>query len=79
MGLDPQAAPEELKALLARADLVVAKGMGHFETLGLARGLLAMGRAPWPLLLLFLAKCEAVARRAGVAPGQGVALFLPVA
>lgn len=76
VGLDPAAAPEELRDLLAGADLVVAKGMGHFETLGLARGMLAAGEAPWPLLLLFLAKCAAVARRAGVEKGQGVALFL---
>lgn len=77
VGLDPEATPDELRELLAGATLVVAKGMGHFETLGLGRGMLAAGRAPWPLLMLFLAKCEAVARRAGVKKGQGVALFLP--
>jgi len=77
VGLDPEAAPQELRELLAGAALVVAKGMGHFETLGLARGMLEAGRAPWPLLMLFLAKCAAVARRAGVEKGQGVALFIP--
>ncbi|MBU4276592.1 MAG: DUF89 family protein [Proteobacteria bacterium] len=79
VGLDPEAAPEELRELLAGAALVVAKGMGHFETLGLGRGMLEAGRAPWPLLMLFLAKCEGVARWAGVQKGQGVALYLPCA
>lgn len=77
VGLDPDAAPQELRELLAGAALVVAKGMGHFETLALGREMLAAGHAPWPLLMLFLAKCAAVARRAGVKRGQGVALFLP--
>ena len=77
VGLDPEAAPHELRELLAGAALVVAKGMGHFETLALGRDMLAAGRAPWPLLMLFLAKCDGVARRAGVEKGQGVALFLP--
>ena len=77
VGLDPAAAPEELCDLLAGAALVVAKGMGHFETLALGRDMLAAGRAPWPLLMLFLAKCDGVARWAGVRKGQGVALFLP--
>ena len=77
VGLDSDAVPQELRELLAGADLVVAKGMGHFETLALGRDMLAAGRAPWPLLMLFLAKCDGVARRAGVEKGQGVALFLP--
>lgn len=77
VGLDPAAVPDELRELLAGAALVVAKGMGHFETLALGRDMLAAGRAPWPLLMLFLAKCDGVARRAGVEKGQGVALFLP--
>lgn len=77
VGLDPEAAPDELRELMAGAALVVAKGMGHFETLGLGRGMLKEGRAPWPLLMLFLAKCDGVAERAGVQKGQGVAMYLP--
>ncbi|MCB2192170.1 MAG: DUF89 family protein [Deltaproteobacteria bacterium] len=76
VGLNPDTAPRELRDLLAGADLVVAKGMGHFETLGLGLGMLDAGQAPWPLLMLFLAKCQGVASRAGVTKGQGVAMFL---
>jgi uncharacterized protein with ATP-grasp and redox domains len=77
VGLDPGAMPPRLTGLLGRADLVIAKGMGHYETLALAGGLLVRGRAPWPLLLLFLAKCATIAASAGVAKSQGVALYLP--
>ncbi len=77
VGLDPDNVPVRLFDLLEEADLVIAKGMGHYETLAVAGGMLATGAAPWPLLLLFLAKCESVAASLGVDQGQGVALYLP--
>lgn len=72
VGLDPGGVAAHLAELLHAADLVIAKGMGHYETLrGLAQA------SPWPLLLLFVAKCGPVARSLGVEPGQGVARFVP--
>ncbi|MCB2226428.1 MAG: DUF89 family protein [Desulfarculaceae bacterium] len=79
VGLDPHAMPPRLEDLLDEADLVIAKGMGHYETLAVAGGMLERGAAPWHLLLLFLAKCDAIARSAGAGKGQGVALYLPAA
>jgi len=79
VGLDPDDLSLRLFDLLEEADLVIAKGMGHYETLALAGGMLAEGAAPWPLLLLFLAKCESVAASLGIGQGQGVALYLPSA
>ena len=79
VGLDPEGVPPRLAELLARADLVIAKGMGHYETLALGGGMLARGRAPWPLLLLFLAKCSVIAASLDIPQGQGVALYLPPA
>lgn len=67
VGLDPAAVPEPLAGRLERADLVIAKGMGHYETL--RRG------APWPLLFLFLAKCPPMARTLGVELGAGAAVL----
>ncbi|MCF8031643.1 MAG: ARMT1-like domain-containing protein [Desulfarculaceae bacterium] len=79
VGLDPEGLPPNLDGLLAGADLVIAKGMGHYETLAVAGGMLASGSAPWPLLLLFLAKCATIAQSVGASKGQGVALYLPAA
>lgn len=79
VGLDPRDVSAEIGALLARADLVIAKGMGHYETLRPAAGLWPHGGPPRPLLLLFLAKCAPVARSLDLAPGQGVALLIPPA
>ncbi|MCB2188772.1 MAG: DUF89 family protein [Deltaproteobacteria bacterium] len=74
VGLDPAGAPPELGERLAGADLVIAKGMGHYETL--APGVNPHALALAPTLFLFLAKCRPVARSLGVAPGAGVALMV---
>lgn len=79
VGLAPEAMPPRLEDLLSEADLVIAKGMGHYETLAVAGGMLQQEAAPWPLLLLFLAKCATIAESVGAAKGQGVALYLPAA
>ena len=77
VGLDPTDTPDELGRFLDACDLVIAKGMGHFETMGPQAGLWPGGKVRWPLLILFLAKCEPVARSLGLEPGQGVARFIP--
>lgn len=79
VGLDPDGVPPELARLLDRADLVIAKGMGHFETLSRAAGVFGQAnRLGWPLLFLFLAKCETVAACVGAEQSQGVALLAPL-
>ena len=75
VGLAPRHIPGPLAGVLAQADLVVAKGMGHYETLRGA-GLRAGGRPyPLPLLFLLLAKCGPVARGLNLETGAGVALL----
>lgn len=76
VGLDPGDTPEALGRFLDACDLVIAKGMGHFETMGPQAGLWPGGKVRWPLLMLFLAKCEPVARSLGLEPGQGVARYI---
>lgn len=65
-----EATPEALKAI-EEADLVIAKGMGHYETL--TEPSEGLGR---PTLLLLTAKCRPVARSLGVELGSPVALML---
>ncbi len=77
VGLDPEAIPGPLARRLQQADLVVAKGMGHYETLRRTAGLDGGGPSPWPLLFLFLAKCRPVARSLGVELGAAVAALAP--
>ncbi len=65
-----EATREALKAI-EESDMVIAKGMGHYETLTEpAEGL---GR---PTLLLLTAKCRPVAKSLGVRLGSPVALML---
>ncbi len=79
VGLDPEVIPAKLAALLDQADLVIAKGMGHYETLAAAAGVFGgNNRLGWPVLFLFLAKCATVAASAGAERGQGVALLAPL-
>lgn len=76
VGLDPEGMPAELALILAEADLVIAKGMGHFETLAPAAGVCGgPNQLGWPLLMLFLAKCDTIAASLGLEQGRGVALL----
>lgn len=65
-----EATQEALEAI-EKADLVIAKGMGHYETLTDPSE--DLGR---PTLLLLTAKCRPVARSLGVELGSPVALML---
>jgi uncharacterized protein with ATP-grasp and redox domains len=77
VGIDPEEIPDHLARLLNESDLVIAKGMGHYETLHRVAGLTGEGPSPWPLLFLLLAKCPPVARSLRVDLGAGVALLAP--
>ena len=66
VGLMLSYASEEFKKLYFSADVVVAKGMGHFETLGNEPGR--------EIFLLLCAKCVPVARALGVSLNAYVAL-----
>lgn len=68
-GLDLEGASADFKALLARSDLILAKGMGHYETLpeyNLAQ----------PVFLIFQVKCGPIARDAGL-PLNSYAAYFP--
>jgi uncharacterized protein with ATP-grasp and redox domains len=67
VGVDLAASSEGFRSLVAGADLVVAKGMGHFETL--------IELASRRVLLLAKAKCRPVAEGLGVPQGSFVALL----
>ncbi len=54
---------QRFNALFMRADLVIAKGQGNYETLS---------EAPRPVCFLFKAKCPIIAERAGVPLGAQV-------
>lgn len=56
-------APTAFKSLFMKADLVLAKGQGNYETLS---------EAPRPVWFLFKAKCPVIAERAGVELGAQV-------
>ncbi len=58
VGLDLDEAPEDFRRLFFRADLVLAKGMGHFETLSTV--------SHPGLCFLLCAKCVPVARALGI-------------
>ncbi len=69
VGLVHEECSEGFLALYARADVIIAKGMGHVETLYEAND---------PRIFhLVMAKCPPVARYLGVAKGQFVAAFQP--
>ncbi len=68
-GLDLAQASSYFQELLGGADLVVAKGMGHYETLpelSLAQ----------PVFLIFQVKCDPVAQTSGLARHSYAAYFL---
>jgi uncharacterized protein with ATP-grasp and redox domains len=67
VGLDLASASAEFRGRLAEADLVIAKGMGHYETVDELAGKRA--------LLLLKAKCQPVAEGLGVAKDSFVALL----
>lgn len=66
VGLDPSTMTEELREAYFSADLIIAKGMGHYETL-------TEVRAEVPTLHLLKAKCRPIARSLGVEVGSLVA------
>jgi len=68
--LIPGTYSERVEEALRESDLVVAKGMAHYETLSE----LELGR---PVAFLLRAKCEPVARSLGVGVGKNVALLRP--
>lgn len=68
VGLDPAKAPETLKNALSRCTLVIAKGMGNFESLWGQPGL------P-PIAHLMTVKCEPVAKMVGYPKGSQIALL----
>jgi len=68
--LIPGTYSERVEEALRESDLVVAKGMAHYETLSE----LELDR---PVAFLLRAKCEPVARSLGVGVGKNVALLRP--
>lgn len=66
-GLDLEAASPEFKALYSGADLILAKGMGYYETFSEIRDPRVM--------YLLKAKCRPVAAALGVPQGSFVAAF----
>ncbi len=68
VGVDPNRAPEKLRQKLKTADLILAKGMGNYETLSEFEDELK-GR----LVYLLRAKCNPVASSLGVEKGALVA------
>ena len=68
VGVYPEKASPEFRVVFDRADLVVAKGMGNYETLS---ELPQRGR----LFYIFRAKCGPVARSLGVKVGDYVAML----
>ncbi len=68
-GLDLANAAVPFKQLLARADLILAKGMGHYETLPELS-------LPQPVFLIFQAKCNPIAQDSGLQRYSYAAYFL---
>ncbi len=69
VGLEIERTSGYFQSLYKRADIIIGKGMGHFETM-------------WPLgdsriFLLFQAKCLPVATSIGVQLNSGIACFIP--
>ncbi len=69
IGLDLDAMPEELRAAMDGADLIISKGMANYEALS--------DRPSGPVLHLMRTKCRAVADSLGLPMGLSVAVFLP--
>ena len=70
VGLFPDECSKEFLDLYRSVDFVVAKGMGHAETL---TGV----ELPVPHALLLRSKCSTVAKHFGVQTGKNIAKFLP--
>lgn len=68
-GLDLEGASPAFKKLLREADLIVAKGMGHYETLPELS-------LPQPVFLIFQVKCDPIAQDSGLLRGSYGAYFL---
>jgi uncharacterized protein with ATP-grasp and redox domains len=68
VGLQLSGTSQDFRLAFSQSDLVIAKGMGHYET---------MTEREWdqPILHLLIAKCRPVALSLGVERGQG-AIFL---
>jgi uncharacterized protein with ATP-grasp and redox domains len=69
VGLFPEECSEEFLALYSSVDFVMAKGMGHAETL-------TELELPVPHALLLRSKCSTVASHFGVATGKNIAKLL---
>ena len=68
-GLDPASASPDFMKLLQKADLILAKGMGHYETLPELS-------LPQPVFLIFQVKCNPVAQTSGLPRHSYAAYFL---
>ena len=68
-GLDLAAASTAFRELLQEADLILAKGMGHYETLPELS-------LPQPVFLIFQVKCSPVAQSSGLPKQSYAAYFL---
>lgn len=68
-GLDMAGASFQFKELVGKADLVLGKGMGHYETLPELS-------LPQPVFLIFQVKCDPVARSSGLQRQGYAAYFL---
>ncbi|NLA11103.1 MAG: DUF89 family protein [Firmicutes bacterium] len=68
-GLDLDGASPPFKNLLARAALIIAKGMGHYETLPELS-------LPQPVFLIFQVKCNPIAEHSGLPRHSYAAYFL---
>ncbi len=71
IGLNLEECSEEFIEKYYKSELIVAKGMGHYETMTEFIDELSCS-----VLFLFKAKCEPVAKHVGVEKGKGVALFI---
>lgn len=68
-GLDLKGAASSFKKILSEADLILAKGMGHYETLPELS-------LPQPVFLIFQVKCNPVAQTSGLPHHSYAAYFL---
>lgn len=68
-GLDLPGAAASFKQLLAQADLILAKGMGHYETIPELS-------LPQPVFLIFQVKCGPIAQTSGLPMHSYAAFFL---
>jgi uncharacterized protein with ATP-grasp and redox domains len=73
IGLDYQTASEEFKQYWIKSDLIIAKGMGHFETFD---GNMEYFKSP--LFYLFRTKCSSVAEAIGVSRNKNIAKLVRI-